>query len=46
MDPFTALGAWGLTLVGIAALVRAARHAGALPQHERDALESDEFPSV
>lgn len=41
VDPFTALGAWSLALIGVAALVRAARNAAMLPDCERNAFEAD-----
>ena len=40
MDPLSAVGVWALSLVGIAALVCAARKAGAVHdlQHDHDGL--------
>jgi hypothetical protein len=36
MDPVTAIAVWGVSLVGIAALVRAATRAATLPEDEHD----------
>lgn len=41
MDPLAAFGLWSVSLVAIAALVKAASSAGAVPQSQ---LEDDDEP--